>query len=144
MIYAARAAGVKLSEGLIVDNKGKPSRDPEDYFDGGAIQPKGGPLGYGLALIAELVGEAMLGPVLAGEINWLVLALDCRRYNNSPHMRSAAEDTSTPAEGHDAVLVPGERERDLYTAAQGKPLRIPRQTWNAIEDLARQLGVAHK
>ncbi|MFV1566702.1 MULTISPECIES: Ldh family oxidoreductase [unclassified Phaeobacter] len=149
-IYAARAAGVKLPEGLIVDNKGKPSRDPEDYFDGGAILPKGGPLGYGLALVAELVGEAMLGPVLAGEINWLVLALDCRRYNTAPHMRTAAEEilseirASTPAEGHNAVLVPGERERDLYTAAQGKPLRIPRQTWNAIEDLARELGVVPK
>ncbi|TBX28530.1 Ldh family oxidoreductase [Nioella sediminis] len=145
-IYAARAAGVDLPEGLIVDRNGVPSRKPEDYFNGGAILPKGGPLGYGLALIAELVGEAMLGPVLKGEINWLVLALDCRRYHEAPAMQAVAEEilaeirASAPAEGRGPVQVPGERERDLYTAAQGKPLMVPGRIWAAIEDMAREMG----
>jgi len=145
-IYAARAAGVDLPEGIIVDRNGVPSRDPEDYFDGGAILPKGGPLGYGLALIAELVGEAMLGPVLKGEINWLVLALDCRRYHEAPAMQIVAEEilaeirASAPVEGRGRVEVPGERERDLHAAAQGKPLMVPGKIWAAIEDLARDLN----
>jgi len=54
-----------VPEGAIIDKQGKPSRDPEAYFDGGAILAKGGAMGYGLALIAELICEAMLGPVLA-------------------------------------------------------------------------------
>ena len=146
-IYAARAAGVELPDGLIVNRDGEPTRNPEDYFDGGAILPKGGPLGYGLALIAELIGEAMLGPVLEGEINWLVLALDCRRYNTSPSMQIAAEEilseirSSAPAKGHDVVEVPGERERNLFAASQNQPLRIPRRIWGAIEDLASELGM---
>ncbi|WP_127562043.1 Ldh family oxidoreductase [Nioella ostreopsis] len=145
-IYAARAAGVDLPEGLIVDRTGAPSRDPEDYFNGGAILPKGGPLGYGLALIAELVGEAMLGPVLKGEINWLVLALDCRRYHEAPAMQVVAEEilaeirVSAPAEGRGPVQVPGERERDLHATAQGKPLMVPGRIWAAIEEMAREMG----
>jgi LDH2 family malate/lactate/ureidoglycolate dehydrogenase len=147
-IYAARAAGVDLPEGLIVDREGAPSRNPEDYFAGGAILPKGGPLGYGLALIAELVGEAMLGPVAQGEINWLVLALDCRRYRAAPEMQAMAEEilaeirASPPAPGHARVEAPGERERALRDAAQGRPLRPPRRTWEAIEALAVEMGVA--
>lgn len=146
-IYAARAAGAELPEGMIVDHDGRPSRNPEDYFDGGAILPKGGPLGYGLALIAELVGEALLGPVEQGEISWLVLALDCRRYSEPSAMQAAAEEilaelrSSAPAPGHTAVQVPGERERALKAAAQDKPLLLPRQTWQAILDLADSLGL---
>lgn len=145
-IYAARAAGVDLPEGLIVDRNGAPSCKPEDYFNGGAILPKGGPLGYGLALIAELVGEAMLGPVLKGEINWLVLALDCRRYHEAPAMQAVTEEilaeirASAPAEGRGRVQVPGERERDLHAAAQGKPLMVPGRIWAVIEEMARDLN----
>ncbi|MGI3183834.1 Ldh family oxidoreductase [Nioella aestuarii] len=145
-IYAARAAGVDLPEGLIVDRNGAPSCNPEDYFNGGAILPKGGPLGYGLALIAELVGEAMLGPVLKGEINWLVLALDCRRYQEAPAMHAVAEEilaeirASAPADGRERVEVPGEREREQCAAAQGKPLWVPGKIWAAIEEMARDLN----
>lgn len=148
-IYAARAAGVDLPEGLIVDRNGNPSRDPEDFFDGGAILPKGGPLGYGLALIAELLGEAMLGPLPKGEINWLVLALDCRRYNKANAMQAVAEEilsevrASAPASGHKAVLIPGERERDAFARSQGRPLRVPRRIWDAIQDLERDLARAN-
>jgi uncharacterized oxidoreductase len=147
-IYAAQAAGVDLPEGLIVDRAGAPSRRPADYFEGGAILPKGGPLGYGLALIAELVGEAMLGPVLKGEINWLVLALDCRRYREAPAMQAVAEEilaeirACAPAAGHERVEAPGERERRLHAAAQGRPLRIPRRIWEAIERMAAEMGCA--
>lgn len=146
-IYAARAAGVDLPEGLIVDRDGKPSRNPQDYFDGGAILPKGGPLGYGLALIAELVGEAMLGPVRKGEINWLVLTLDCRRYSMAPAMQAAAEEilsdirTSAPSRPGETVQVPGERERELRAASRDRPLRVPRRIWDAIRDMARDLGI---
>lgn len=147
-IYAARAAGGDLPEGMIVDRHGQPSRDPEAYFNGGAILPKGGPLGYGLALIAELIGEAMLGPVDRGEINWLVLALDCSGYRQPEVMRAASEEilaeirACAPVVGNHAVQVPGERERDLLAAAQCKPLRLPRQTWQAIQELCQELGVA--
>jgi hypothetical protein len=37
-------------------------------------------------------------------------------------------------------MVPGERERDLCAAAQGKPLMVPGRIWAAIEDMAREMG----
>ncbi|MBT6508205.1 MAG: hypothetical protein HOK66_10320, partial [Marinovum sp.] len=110
------------------------------------ILPKGGPLGYGLALIAELVGEAMLGPVPKGEINWLVLALNCHNYNEAPMMQAAAEEVlseiraSTPASDHEQVLIPGERERDALAKSTHGPLTVPRRIWTAIQTMEQDFA----
>lgn len=146
-IYAARAAGTELPDGAVIDRDGHPTRDPEDYFGGGAILPKGGPMGYGLAVMAELVGEAMLGPVERGEINWLVLAIDSSAFRQGDAMQSAAEEilaelrACPPAAGHARVHVPGERERDRAAAMRDQPLRVPAPIWTKIEALAGELGV---
>lgn len=147
-IYAARAAGSPLPEGTVIDRDGHPTRDPEDYFNGGAILPKGGAMGYGLALMAELVGEAMLGPVERGEINWLVLAIDSTAFREGAALQAAAEDILSelracpPAKGHAAVQIPGERERDLAAGHKDQPLRVAAPIWTRIEALATELGVA--
>ncbi|SLN25280.1 putative oxidoreductase YjmC [Roseovarius litorisediminis] len=149
-IYAARAAGINLPDGAVVDRDGMPTRKPADYFNGGAILPKGGPLGSGLALIAELVGEAMLGPVEKGEINWLVLALDCGQFRGPGTMQRAAEEILTeirdcpPAQGVDRVMVPGERERDQMAGGDRTHLRLPEPIWQQILDMARDMGLEEK
>ena len=38
-IYAALSAGALLPEGCVIDKEGNATRNPEDYFDGGAILP---------------------------------------------------------------------------------------------------------
>ncbi len=136
-LYAARSAGARLPDGALIDPEGRASTDPEDYFRGGAILPKGGPMGYGLALMAELICEAMLGPVTT-EVNWLVLALDTTRHRAPGRMREVAEEilaelrACPPAEGFDAVEVPGERERARREAGLIEGLSIPERTWKEI------------
>ena len=66
----------------------RPTVAPGDYFDGGAILSKGGHLGYDLAPIVEIVGEAMPGPVAKGEINWMLLAIVRRRPCGPPPKKS--------------------------------------------------------
>ncbi|MCR9152397.1 MAG: Ldh family oxidoreductase, partial [Rhodobacteraceae bacterium] len=141
-IYAARAAGTALPAGAVIDRDGAPTTDPEAYFAGGAILPKGGALGYGLALVAELVGEAMLGPVQRGEINWMILAVDCTRHRAPAAMQAAAEEilaemrACPPMPGTPRVEVPGERERDRAARADPGLLHLPRPIWEAIAALA--------
>ena len=60
-IYAADKAGALLPENTMIDSHGQISRDPQDYFDGGAILPAGGAKGYALSVVAEIIAEAMLG-----------------------------------------------------------------------------------
>lgn len=143
-IYAARSAGALLPEGCVIDRNGNPTRDPEDYFAGGAILPSGEHKGYGLALIGELIGEAMLGPSTT-ECNWLLITLDTSRFRDGNAMTSAAEEVLAelrdcpPAPGYDRVEIPGERER-AYRAASGNVLHIPTSTWTDIQTLSATLG----
>lgn len=145
-VYAARSAGALLPEGCVIDKEGRPTRDPEDYFDGGAILPSGGHKGYALALMAELVSEALLGPVRV-EGNWFLLTVDTRRWTEAAAMQSAAEDILSemrncpPAPGFDAVLVPGEREREQRIASDGQ-IAVPERTWQQILDLADRSAAA--
>jgi len=146
-LHAARAAGALVPEGAIIDADGRSSRDPEAYFAGGAILPKGGPMGYGLAVMAEMICEAMLGPV-STECNWLVLALDAAQWRDGGAVRDAAEAVLAelrdcpPAPGVARVEVPGERERALRARRLAEGLPIPARTCARLDALARQLGVA--
>lgn len=135
-IYAARSAGAQLPQGVLIDAQGNPSIDPEDYYNGGAILPAGGAKGYALGLVAELVGEAMLGPATT-ECNWLLITLNTADYRQPTTMQSIAEEILAecrqcpPAPGFDRVEVPGEREREQKRAAKGI-ISVPEQTWNQI------------
>ena len=145
-IYAARSAGARLPEGAVIDTEGRPTQDPEDYFRGGAILPAGGAKGYALSVVAELIGEAMLGPATT-ETNWLMITLDVQRYRESSAMQTVAEEILAelrgcpPAPGFDRVEVPGERERDQRVASNGK-IAIPERTWKQICELADRLTPA--
>jgi LDH2 family malate/lactate/ureidoglycolate dehydrogenase len=142
-IYAAQSAGALLPEGCVIDSEGNPTRDPEDYFSGGAILPAGAQKGYALALIAELIGEAMLGPSTT-ECHWLLITLDASGFREPSAMQSAAETLldelrqCPPAPGFDCVEIPGERERDYRARANGI-ISIPEETWQQILSLQSSL-----
>ena len=145
-IYAAKSAGGEVPEGMIVDPDGNPSRDPDDYLQGGALLPAAGPKGYGLALIAELVGEAMLGPVTV-DLHWILLAIDVGRYRASNEFHARAEAilaelrACPPAPGFDRVEIPGERERAIEKKRRSSGIPVPLKTWREIEFLATTLGI---
>ena len=146
-VYGARLAGTTLPEGILVDRDGHPSTDPNAYFDGGAILPAGGAKGYGLAVAAEMIAEAVLGPVTT-ECNWLVLTMDCSLYQEPTRLSEIAEDilaelrNCPPAPGFDRVEVPGEREAEARQRNRDQPIQLPSETWNKITILATDLGVA--
>ena len=59
-IYAAKSAGGEVPEGMIVDPDGNPSRDPDDYLQGGALLPAAGPKGYGISRTVFLWNMAVM------------------------------------------------------------------------------------
>ena len=108
--------------------------------------PSGGHKGYALALAAELVAEAMLGPTET-EGGWLLLTVDAARYRDAGTMGRVAEEilaelrNCPPAPGYERVEIPGEREREHRDRTRDDGIAIPRQTWQQIRDLAVELGV---
>ncbi|MDE0308325.1 MAG: Ldh family oxidoreductase [Acidiferrobacterales bacterium] len=146
-VYAARSAGARLPEDCLIDRDGNPTQDPEDYFNGGAILPAGGHKGYSLALIGELIAEALLGPIKT-ESNWLVIAFDTTKLRAGTQFESAAEEVleelrnCPPAPGFERVEIPGERERNHSQASNGR-VAVPERTWRQICDLHDRLAQAH-
>ncbi len=144
-IYAARSAGARLPDNVLMDPEGRVTRDPEDYFRGGAIMPSGGHKGYALALAAEIVAEAMLGPT-AIEGGWLLLTVDTARYQEPSTLQRIAEEilddmrNCPPAPGFDRVEIPGEREREHRLRSVDSGIALPARTWAQIEALSRRLG----
>ena len=142
-IYAAQSAGALLPEDCVIDRDGNPTRDPQAYFDGGAILPMGGHKGYALSLMAELIGEAMLGPS-SPECNWFLLAVDTRRFRQPEALQAAAEEVLAdlrncpPAPGFEKVEIPGELEREQRRRSNGV-IAVPEQTWCQLMDLSEEL-----
>lgn len=145
-VYGAKIAGAKLPDGILIDRDGRPTNEPQDFFDGGAILTAGGPKGYALAVAAEMIAEAMLGPATT-ECNWLMLALDCSLYQEPTRLREIAEEildelrTCPPAEGFERVEVPGEREAAARSRNAGLPIALPSATWARIVSVAQDLGL---
>ena len=142
-IYAAKSAGALLPEDSVIDSSGNPTRDPNDYFDGGAILPFGGHKGYALALVGEIIGEAMLGPVKT-ECNWLLITLDSERFRETSAAGEIAEEilselrSCPPAPGFSKVEIPGERERAHRVNSCGV-VSVPSQTWKQVLELHKSL-----
>lgn len=145
-IYAARSAGAELPDNVLMDSEGNVTRDPEDYFRGGAIMPSGEHKGYALALAAEIIAEAMLGPTRT-EGSWLLLTVDTGIYQEAQTMQRVAEEildelrNCPPAPGFERVEIPGEREREHRARTIDKGVALPAQTWQQIEALAQRLAV---
>lgn len=135
-IYAAKSAGALLPDGCVIDSKGMPTRSPDDYFAGGAILPSGGHKGYALALVGELIGEAMLGPATT-ECNWLLITMKGDHFRQRGDIKSVAEEilnelrVSPPAPGFERVEIPGEREREQRQRSEGV-VPVPEATWQQI------------
>lgn len=82
--------------------------DPKTYFEGRAILLAAGQKGYALALAAELIAEALIGPV-ATEANWLLITVDTTRMTGGHSLQQRVEVILTdirgcpPARGFDRV-----------------------------------------
>lgn len=147
-IYAAKLAGRQLPEGMCINAAGEPTTDPNDYFNGGALLPMAGPKGYGMALVAELLGEAILGEAKNG-MNWICVCIDLSRFRDKTAYHQAAESclaelrACPPAPGFDRVEVPGERENRMRAERLRDGVPIPAESLQALRHAADRLSVSH-
>ncbi len=141
----ARANGEPLPPDSAIDRDGNPTRDAEVYFNGGALLPAAGPKGSGLGILAELMGDAMLGDCV--EYNWLMILVRADAFQPMAEYRRRAEGFvdevrgSTPAAGVDKVILPGERETVLAAAAAADGIVISDGVWAGIVAAAAKLGI---
>jgi LDH2 family malate/lactate/ureidoglycolate dehydrogenase len=165
-VYRAKRA--ELPPGCVMDAAGRPSRDPEALYAGGALQPVGGEVaghkGYGLALASALLGglgmadprDANLGGVAAplhegatGRIAGVfVQVIDPAAFGDADRYRTRVDDVLAaakrvaPAPGHGEVLVAGEPEARAREERGRQGIAIPEATWAELARAAGRFGVA--
>lgn len=144
-VAVARANGETLPPDAAIDRNGQPTRDPEAYYDGGALLPAAGPKGSGLGIVAELMGDAMLGDCV--EYNWLMILLRADAFQPMAAYEKRAEGfmaevrNSKPAQGFERVILPGERETQRAREAAETGIVIGDGVWTGIVAAANSVGV---
>lgn len=145
-VRMAMMKGLQVPDDSLVDAKGIPTNDPSALFGdgGGAMQPFGKHKGYGLMIMCELLGGALGGlytmqpgnPRKGGTINnMLSIIVD----PNAVGDRQAFDEevtamveyiyTSEAAEGVDAVLVPGDPERQCKARLLTEGINVDDNSW---------------
>ena len=144
-VAVARANGHKLPEDIIIDREGKSSTNPEDFYNGGALLPAAGTKGSGLGIIAELMGDAMLGAAV--EYNWLLILIKVDTFRpKSAYDKSAKEFVyevrgSKPVDPYGQVILPGERETSLAQKAKEEGIRVSDGVWKSMTSAAEEYGI---
>jgi len=148
-LQVARAKGVDVPPGSIIDAQGRPSTSPQDFYDGGALLPFGAHKGYGLAVVSQLLSLALTGALNApqGEFSSgaFFAAVDPAAFGPRAAYGQAADEllgrikSVRPAPGFDEVLLPGEPEQRARAArAEGVP--VDEVTWGKLQDLHATAG----
>jgi LDH2 family malate/lactate/ureidoglycolate dehydrogenase len=114
-----RTNNTPVPPGWIIDKDGRPTTDANDFYDGGAMLPSAGAKGYGMGFVAELFGDAALGP--PHELNWFMIAVDLQRFVDSARYVTSAGrlrgeiESCPPLEGFARVMWPGQPELETMT-----------------------------
>jgi LDH2 family malate/lactate/ureidoglycolate dehydrogenase len=125
------------------DAQGRPTTDPTAAL-AGLLLPTGGPKGYGLALIVDVLTGVLSGGAFAGEVKGLYadtsipndcahfcLAIDPAVFGSPDTFRhrtkvlAASVRASQLAPGADAVLLPGQREAENASRARREGVTLP-------------------
>lgn len=138
-----KTARQPVPAGWIIDSQGRPTQSAEDFYQGGAMLPAAGAKGYGMAMIAELVGDAMLGE--PHEFNWMMVVVDIQQTRDIASYTDAAQSflaqvkECPPAEGFTEVLLPGEPERRTKARLQQVGIPVPEGTKELVNAVAKEL-----
>jgi len=165
-VLVASRGGKKLPEGALIDSDGILSEDPavlygpytsdgpRDHTQGrGAIRAFGEHKGSGLAFICELLGGALTGtgatsPNRRFANGMLAFYVDPKMIDTSNFFDAEVSRyvdfirASRPAAGVDQVLIPGDPERKTRAERTRDGVPLPDDTWAAIVNTARELGVS--
>ncbi len=155
-VRVALQSGKKLPEGCLIDRQGKPTTDPADLYNGGAILPMGGVVGhkgYGLNLVMELLAGALSGAGCRGQQsdrngNGVFLQameigqfVPFERFIDSVQTLIAHIKSSRRAEGVEEILIPGELEYHIQQQRLRDGIPVSEGTWEQISERAQQLGI---
>ena len=149
-LNVARAREEAIPLGWVLDRDGKPTTDPNDYFNGGVMLPLGGPeghKGYGLSFVVETLAAVLPGlgfgvdPQGRHNDGVFMLAVDPGAFSPTDFKAQVEAFVSylketPPAEGFAEVLYPGELEHRTAQRRREEGIPIEEATWGRLAQVA--------
>lgn len=158
-IEIAARKGEKIPIGWAIDKDGRPTQEPEEALKG-TLLPMGGPKGYGLALVLDILCGVLAGAAFGGNVGSLFGDLD--RPQNIGHFMMAIDvgsfrplnefkntmdslilsiKNSEPAEGVKELFLPGEIEFLKGKEREEKGIALNPVVADNLLKLGRELGI---
>ena len=158
-IRLAASDGRSIPATWATDADGIPTTDPEAAL-AGLLLPTGGPKGYGLALVVDVLSGVLSGGAFGADVKGLYadvslpndcshvfIALDPAVFGTGDDFAARTEDlarqvrASRLAPDVEAVLLPGQRERENAEIAREKGVAVSAAVLDALRSTADRLGV---
>src|SRR5437773_6788763 len=158
-VRVAKNEGHEVAEGVLIDEKGKPTRDPNVMYGEriGALRTFGGHKGYALAVVTELLAGALSGgpTIQPGNVrkggtinNMFAVLVDPARLAGVDWLRREIDGfveyvkASPPADPVAPVLVPGDPERLAREERARTGIAVDATTWEDIVQSAEKVGLS--
>lgn len=157
-LMVARNKGATVPEGWLLDARGRPTTDPNDFLgeERGALLPVGGDVGYkgfGLSIVVEALAGALSpagtsrpDPERGGNALF-TLAIDPGPFGGlasfAASMDVLIDWVKRPPfqDGVDEVLVAGEPERRMQAQREAGGVPLDDGTWTQLSEAAASVGV---
>ncbi len=157
-VFVAQAAGEPIPDTWGVDADGSPTTDANAIT---ALLPVGGPKGYGLGFLVEILGGVLTGASVAHDLgnmytdftkkqdigHWLV-AIDIEHFMPLDTFKARLQSlvdmahATAPAPGFSGVLVPGEPEENTRRSRLSGGIQLADATVTELRELGDRFGVA--
>lgn len=156
-VRVAYNKGVAVDDGILIDEHGRPTTDPGVMFrePHGALLPFGEHKGYGLAVACEILAGALTGGITLHDKasphsivnNMLSFVVDPDRLGGAAHLTREARAfadwvKASPRAGADAVMLPGDPERQWRRQRNAHGIPIDATTWAQLVQTAAKVGLA--
>ena len=142
-----------IAEGIIVDKEGNPTTNAEDFYAGGMLLPFGCHKGYGLSVVADLLGRHLAGAeefAGDGKISFgnLIIVLNANSFRPLAEFQQVAGERLgeikgvKTAPGFTEIMLPGEPERHTLARRTEEGINLPEETMKKLAALAVRYGVS--
>jgi uncharacterized oxidoreductase len=155
-----KAKGEMLPDEWVLDKNGVPSRDPNDYYEGGSLLPIGGVLGghkgYALSFMVALFGAVMGGIACPGGdvksqlSGSTIIVMDVGGMAPIDEVGARVDEVvdyvkSTPlAEGSSGILYPGEMEARSRRQRLKTGVPVADATWDEVSQVIDRFNLTEK
>lgn len=170
-VEIAHRKGEQIPEGWCIDQNGLPTTHPADMIEGGALLPLGsdyrgsGHKGYCLATMVDILSAVLSGAnwgpfavpfainVAPGGkqvgkgIGHFFGALDIESFRDTTEFKTEIDAwihtmrSTKPLPGVDAVLIPGDPEREAFAIRIKEGVPLNREVVASLEAVARESGI---